>query len=499
MIFSKIYSAQANLLKAEKIDVEVDISNGLHAFSIIGLPDKSIEESKDRVSSSIKNSGFISPKQKNQKIIIALSPAHIKKTGSVFDLAMALAYLKSSQQIKFNSENKMFVGELSLDGKIKPIRGIIQIVLLARKIGIKEIYIPNQNCREAQIVNKIKIYGVKNLKEIIEHLTQKKGVPAIIPQFPIKKEKPKNFIFNKIRGNESAKQSLLIAACGGHNICLYGPPGTGKTMLSKSFAEILPPLNYQQILETSSIHSIYNNQQKLITRPPFRSPHHTASYSAIVGGGKTIRPGEITLAHNGVFFMDEFPEFNRRVIDSLRQPIEEREITISRAEGEFKYPCNFILIIALNPCPCGFKNSKIKKCQCSVREIENYKRKISGPIADRIDIFTEVSEINYEKLLNKSPEKEEDLMEKIKNIRKKQISRQGKLNVFLDNNDLEKNIDKLETKTEFNKIAQKLNLSVRVYYKILKVARTIADISGSEKIKIPHILEALQQRNKLEY
>ena len=345
MVFSKVYSAQANLLTADKIDVEADISRGLYSFSIIGLPDKSVEESRDRVSAAVKNTGFISPKQKNQKIIISLSPANIRKIGSFFDLAIALAYLKSSKQINFDSKNKLFIGELSLDGKLKRINGIIQTITFARKNKFKEIYIPIQNKKEASLIKGIKIFAIKNLEEIILHLEDKiKIKPIKTAKFKFSNINSDNF--DQIKGNEQAKRALLISACGGHNICLHGPPGTGKTMLSKSFSKILPNLNYNQVIETSSIHSIAGISNDLVLEPPFRSPHHTASYSAIVGGGKEIRPGEITLAHNGVLFMDEFPEFERKVIDSLRQPIEDKVIKISRVSGTAEYPADFIIVMA---------------------------------------------------------------------------------------------------------------------------------------------------------
>lgn len=498
MVFSKIHSAQPNILKAEGIDIETDITIGLHSFSIVGLPDKSVEESRDRVSSAIKNSGFKSPKQQNHKLTISLSPADIKKSGTIFDLPIALGYLKSSKQINFNTKDKIFVGELSLDGKVKEIKGVIQTILYAKEKGFKEVYIPQKNNKQASIIKGIKIYCVENLNEVIEHLKNCHKIPELINQ---KIKINRNFLtdFKNIKGNNESKRVLLIAGAGGHNICLHGPPGTGKTLLAKAFCEVLPHLSYEKIIETSSIHSISGISNHLITRPPLRNPHHTASYSAIIGGGQDINPGEITLAHNGILFMDEFPEFNRRVIDSLRQPIEEKRIRIARTNQRLEYPCDFKLVITLNPCPCGFKNSKIKECKCSGREIENYKRKISGPIADRIDLFTEVSKINYKELLNKREEESSEFISQIiKKTQDKQFQRQSKLNSELSEKELQNELDN-KIKKEFNNIAEKINLSTRSYFKIIKVARTIADIESEPKIKIPHILEALQYRNNLNY
>jgi len=499
VVFSKIHSAQPDLLKAEGISVETDLTRGLHSFSIIGLPDKSIEESRDRVSAAIKNSGFTSPKQKNHKIIISLTPANIKKSGSIFDLPIAIGYLKSSNQIKINTLDKLFAGELSLDGKIKKIKGVIQIILYAKENGFKEVYIPKENKAEASIISGIKIYGIKNLKEIILHLEKKKNVKEIAPKKILSTRKMGND-FKDIKGNKESKRALLIAACGGHNICLHGPPGTGKTLLSRAFCGILPPLNYKDILEVSSIHSISESSKGLITNPPFRNPHHTASYSSVIGGGKDISPGEITLAHKGVLLMDEFPEFDNRVINSLRQPMEEKIVRISRTSKRVSYPCDFILVSTLNPCPCGFKNSEVRECKCSSREIDNYKRKLSGPIVDRIDIFTEVSKINYRELLSSKNEiGSNEIIETVTRTRKLQLKRFKKLNNDLDHKELTKNIEDENIINEFNKISEKLKISTRSYYKILKVARTIADIEKIDKIKMPHILEALQYRNNLNY
>ena len=507
MNFSKIYTAQANLLSAHRVDVEGDISPGLHSFNIVGLADRAVEEARDRVSAALKNSGFVSPKQKNHKIVVSLAPAEIKKFGTTFDLPIALAYLHATKQISFDPRGKIFVGELSLDGTLQKMRGVLPIILFAKKNGFDEVFIPAENSSEASIVGGIKIFPVKNLRDIVKHLDTKN-------KFLINKiEKTKivvslengNDVFEEIIGQENAKRALLIAAAGGHNIALYGPPGTGKTMLAKAFKNILPPLSYKQIIECTSIHSVSGiSSGELILKPPFRAPHHTSSHSAIVGGGAHLRPGEITLAHNGVLFLDEFPEFDRRTIEAMRQPIEEGQISISRIHEKKTLPANFILIISMNPCPCGYFGTNIKTCTCETSSIKKYRKKMSGPIMDRIDMWVEVTNIEYSHANFHA--KRTTKLESAKNMRDKIISarvlqekRSGTqtLNGKMSPKEIEK-ICELDTKVEqlLNNSADKLKLSVRSYHKIIKLARTIADLELSEKIKEQHILEALRYRSK---
>lgn len=519
MSFAKIYSAQVTLLKAQIVHIEVDLSKGLYAFSVVGLPDKAVEESRDRLSAAIKNSGFKSPKQKNQKIVIALAPADLKKEGPVFDLGMALAYLLASEEIKFNPSGRIFLGELSLDGEVRKINGVLAITEEAKKRGFEEIYLPKENVREAALIDGIKIFGVKNLQEVIAHLDQKRADKDKDGNIKIKielKPEPATKIenreeeceidFSEIKGQEMAKRGLEIAAAGGHNIAMYGPPGTGKTMLAKAFSHILPPLSFDEVLEITAIHSIARTLQgDLISNPPMRSPHHTASYVSMVGGGAMPRPGEVTLAHRGVLFLDEFAEFDRRVIETLRQPLEEREINISRAKGSFSFPANFILIAAMNPCPCGNYGTKGKECVCTPINLVKYQRKISGPIIDRIDMWLEVSKVDHQKLSdNKS---DGDATKEIKNrvvtareIQKKRFtdSRRGlKTNSEMNTRDLTIMVNlKKEVKDILNSSAEKLDLSARAYHRVIKLARTIADLADSEEIEINHILEALQYRPK---
>ncbi len=514
---AKIYSAQATLLNAQIIDIEVDISRGLHSFSIVGLADKSVDESKDRVSAAIKNSGWKSPKNKNQKVVVSLAPADVKKEGPLFDLPIALAYLIASEEIKADVEKKLFIGELSLDGKLRPIKGALPITQKAKLSGFKEIFLPKENIEEAGNITGISIFGAETLLDIVKHINIKKFenseevVPHVeIPKYTNKKKKrvkPEIDIdFADVKGQESAKRGLEIAAAGGHNIIMYGPPGTGKTMLAKAFTHLLPSLSFEEMIEVTSIYSIGGMLHSgLIENPPFRHPHHTASYVSLVGGGANLKPGEVTLAHKGVLFLDEFPEFDKKVLESLRQPLEDRQVTVSRAKGSVSYPAHFILIATMNPCPCGNYGVKGKECTCSAQNIEKYKRKLSGPIIDRIDLWVEVSKVEHQKLTDSRDmhERTEEKKARVEKARKTQENRYKKLgiraktNAELSPKDLVKHValsDKV--KETLNTSARQLDLSARSYHRIIKLARTIADMEGSLEISENHILEALQYRPK---
>ena len=506
MSFSKIKSAQTYFLQSYLIDVEVDISRGLNSFSIVGLPDKAVAEAKDRVSAAIKNSGFESPKSKNQKTTISLAPAHLRKEGPHFDLAIALVYLLAIDDIRFDPKDKLFLGELSLDGSLRSIKGALPLVVEAKHLGIKEIYLPSENIKEVSIIGGISIFPVKNLREVIDHLNKKEEVRTLIS--PIEQSSLPIFSrtikinFEDIKGQEGAKRALEIAGAGGHNIMLYGPPGTGKTMLARAFHYLLPELNFDEVLEVTSIHSSVENVG-LMYYPPFRSPHHTSSSIALIGGGVSPRPGEITLAHHGVLFMDEFPEFNSRVINALRQPLEDQCITVSRARSSVVFPSNFILIASMNPCPCGFIGSLHKECTCTSGAIQNYQRKISGPIIDRIDMWIEVSEVAYEKMGAKNKgEKSEEIQKRIKEVRRIQKERFYKNNISLNSRMTSKDISEycllsIECRKVLDTYAEKLSLSPRVYHRIIKLARTIADLDNKKDIEIPHLLEAFQYRPKI--
>lgn len=516
MSFARIFSAQHTLLNAKRIDIEIDISKGLHTFSIVGLTDKAIDESKDRVSAAIKNSGFKPPKQKNEKLVVALAPAHLKKNGPIFDVAIAVGYLKASKDIFFDANHKLFLGELSLNGRLRSIEGILPLVRFAKGAGFKEVYIPYGNREEASLIEGIDIYPAETLKQIIDHINIPKGEDEI-PKPKIKKQKKISFKkeidkystdFSDIKGQESAKRAMLVAASGKHNIALYGPPGTGKTMLAKALCSILPALSFEESLDTTSIHSVSGVLDKpIISFPPFRSPHHTSSHVSIVGGGTNIRPGEITLAHNGVLFLDEFPEFDKRVIESLRQPLEDRVIHISRSKGSQIFPANIILITAMNPCPCGYFGSNKKTCTCAPHHVMQYQKKISGPIMDRIDLWVKVDDVNHEDLLSLDTEKSNslELSKKVVDARSKQKERFKKNNLSyktngeLNGKDIKKCIELSDNVLKIlNQAAKNLDLSARSYHKVIKVARTIADLEDQNTINENHILEALQYRSKNE-
>jgi magnesium chelatase family protein len=500
--FSRVYSAQPFQLQGHIVTVEVDITNGLHSFTIIGLPDKAVEESRDRVSSAIKNSDFVSPKQENFKTVVSLAPAELKKEGSYFDLAIALGYLLSSHNIDFDPEKKIFLGELSLNGEIGSVSGVLPLVQHAKNSGFTEIFVPAINAREAALVDGMTIYAISTLKQVVNHLTGKELLTPE-PQTEINFQEIQTIAtdFFDIKGQEIAKRGLEIAAAGGHNIVMYGPPGTGKTMLARAFTGILPILSLDEALEVTGIHSISGKlQQPLIIHPPFRAPHHTSSYVSLIGGGTIPKPGEATLAHRGVLFLDEFPEFETRVLESLRQPLEDRVVNISRAKGNATFPSQFILIAAMNPCPCGNSGSLHKKCICTQNDVARYGRKISGPIMDRIDLWIPVEHIDYDKLGNQhNAEKSSEIKTRVKNAREKQHERFGtykNLNAHMQSKDVERLLITDTARQTLNKSAQMMKLSPRAYHRMIKLARTIADLENSAEISEDHILEALQYRPK---
>ncbi|KKR41879.1 hypothetical protein A2356_03690 [Candidatus Nomurabacteria bacterium RIFOXYB1_FULL_39_16] len=529
MSFAKVYSAQVNLLSGAIVTIEVDLSRGLHAFSVVGLPDKAVDESKDRVSGAIKNSGFQSPKAKNQKIIVSLSPADLKKEGPFFDLAIAISYMLAAGDIKFDSEKKIFLGELGLDGTLRRIRGALPLVQEAKRLGFEEMYLPKENAVEAALIEGIAVFGANSLKEVVEHIDEIKRPPLSnknrtsppsqgernkIPAQPqtkiIYKKEMRGADFSDIRGQEGAKRGLEIAAAGGHNIAMYGPPGTGKTMLARAFSQLLPDLDIEEVLEITGIHSVAGSTRgELVCSPPFRSPHHTSSYVSIIGGGTYPKPGEVTLAHRGVLFLDEFPEFEKRVVESLRQPLEDNLVSISRAKGTAQFPSNFILVAAMNPCPCGNAGNKQKACICKPSDLDRYKRKLSGPIVDRIDLWVSVGNVDYKKLGGVGDgEKSESIKSRVLRAREMQKDRFKKFQKEMGRNittNSEMSVKDLgmmvplggKVRDMLDDSAERLSLSARAYHRVIKIARTIADLENSENVEENHILEAIQYRPKV--
>jgi magnesium chelatase family protein len=506
MQFSKLSSAQIIGLTAHIVDVEVDLSRGLHAFSLVGLPSASVDESQDRVSAAIKNSGFTSPKQKNQKIVIALAPAELKKEGSHYDLAIALAYLAAAGDISFEATGMLFLGELSLDGTLRPVRGTLLLAQAARKAGFNELFVPAVNAAEAALVGNIAVYGVNTLKEITNHLD--KECPYAITAYTRTNlsmpptETPGTADLMHIRGQNSAKRALEIAAAGKHNLALWGPPGTGKTLLAQAFPYLLPELSEEESLEATGIHSVAGTiKGEIITHPPLRAPHHTASYPSVIGGGSIPKPGEITLAHRGVLFLDEFPEFDRRVIESLREPLEEGRIRIARSKGYDSFPARFILLAAMNPCPCGKYGSE-ERCTCMPGTLASYQRKLSGPIIDRIDLWVKVAKISHDELSGRTQSEETAAVRArialARDLQRERFSLHPR-NIATNNEMRADDVDRFivlepSIRTLFNASAKRLKLSPRSYHKTLKIARTIADLAASKHILDDHILEALAYR-----